>query len=95
MATTPSLDRLLQLVFDLEQNFVDTFGKLHGLLPERVRSAKLPLADRLIDPVTLVNKSYAAAEKVLGDTETGKIVTRQKELAASLAAYLSPHFGAA
>jgi hypothetical protein len=95
MATTPSLDRLLQLVFDLEQNFVDTVGRLHALLPAGVRSAQLPLADKLIDPVSLVNKSYAVAEKVLGDTETGKIVTRQKELAVSFAQYFAPHFGAA
>ena len=92
--TTADFDRLMDSMFDGEKICIEAFGKLHALLPEQVRTTKLPLADKLIDPVTLVNKSYAVAEKVLGDTETGKIVTRQKEMALSFAEYFTPHFAA-
>jgi hypothetical protein len=72
---------------------VDAFAKVHGLLPSRVRNARLPLANRLIDPVTLVSKAYAPAQRVLGDTESGKLVARQQQVAVNFAEHFAPHFG--
>jgi hypothetical protein len=92
--TTENLDRLIDNVFDSEKKILDAFGKAYARLPEQLRTAKLPMADKLMDPVTFVNKSYAVAEKVLGDTETGKLVARQKEIATSFAEYFAPHFAA-
>ena len=92
--TTENLDRMIDNMFDSEKNCIDAFGKLYALLPEQVRTIKLPLAEKLMDPVTFVNKSYAVAEKVLGDTQTGKLVSRQKELAVSFAEYFAPHYAA-
>ncbi len=93
-STTENFDRIVDNMFDSEMNCVTAFGKLYALLPEQVRTVKLPMAEKLIDPVTLVNRSYAVAEKVLGDTETGKLVSRQKEIAISFAGYFAPHFAA-